>query len=293
MITPFDHAPIHTAHLFPAIDAHLLGLLRSLRPEDWSRRTLAKLWSVKDIVAHLLDGNIRTLSLQRDGYFGEQPPENVQLSYQNLVMWLNTLNHDWVKAAQRISPAVLILLHEITAPQTHEYFSSLDLFAPAIFSVAWAGEAESMNWMHIAREYTEKWHHQQQIREAVGQTAPLMCRELFYPCIETFMRALPYGYRAVEASEGAVVRVSISSEAGGDWYIQKTTHEHNDQKQIISQWSWCMPTEAVTTHVTLPPDVAWKLFTKGLSAHEARKYATIEGNPFLGEPVFAMTTVMA
>jgi hypothetical protein len=35
--------------------------------------------------------------------------------------------------------------------------------------VAWAGEAESKNWFHVARDYSEKWHHQQQIREAVSQ----------------------------------------------------------------------------------------------------------------------------
>jgi hypothetical protein len=45
----------------------------------------------------------------------------------------------------------------------------LDPFAEAIFSVGWAGEEKSLNWFHIAREYTEKWHHQQQIRLAVGQ----------------------------------------------------------------------------------------------------------------------------
>ena len=39
----------------------------------------------------------------------------------------------------------------------------------AIFSVAWAGESESENWFDVARDYTERWHHQQQIRDAVGR----------------------------------------------------------------------------------------------------------------------------
>ncbi|MEJ7682555.1 MAG: hypothetical protein WKG06_32810 [Segetibacter sp.] len=29
----------------------------------------------------------------------------------------------------------------------------------------WAGEKKSKNWFHIAREYTEKWHHQMSSRQ--------------------------------------------------------------------------------------------------------------------------------
>ena len=58
--------PIPTVHLFPIIDQKLIELLQSLTPEDWERPTIAKKWRVKDIAAHLLDGNIRTLSLSRD-----------------------------------------------------------------------------------------------------------------------------------------------------------------------------------------------------------------------------------
>jgi len=36
-------------------------------------------------------------------------------------------------------------------------------------AVDWAEEMESKNWMAIAREYTEKWLHQQQIRDAIQQ----------------------------------------------------------------------------------------------------------------------------
>jgi hypothetical protein len=33
-------------------------------------------------------------------------------------------------------------------------------------AAAWAGETDSRNWFDVAREYTEKWHHQQQLRDA-------------------------------------------------------------------------------------------------------------------------------
>ena len=34
-----------------------------------------------------------------------------------------------------------------------------------------AGEAVSANWFDVAREFTERWHHQQQIRLAIGGPA--------------------------------------------------------------------------------------------------------------------------
>jgi hypothetical protein len=34
--------------------------------------------------------------------------------------------------------------------------------------VAWAGEAESTNLFDTAREYTERWHHDMQIRSPLG-----------------------------------------------------------------------------------------------------------------------------
>ena len=52
--------PLLTAHLFPALDARLIDLLRSLSPDDWERQTIAPKWTVKDVAAHLLDTQLRT-----------------------------------------------------------------------------------------------------------------------------------------------------------------------------------------------------------------------------------------
>jgi len=42
-------------------------LLRGLSPADWNAPKLAGAWTVKDVAAHLLDGNLRTLAMLRDG----------------------------------------------------------------------------------------------------------------------------------------------------------------------------------------------------------------------------------
>ena len=66
---------IEVKHLFHELDILLIDLLKSLEPFDWEKSTSAKLWNVKDVASHLLDTNMRTLSIQRDGYFGEKPPK--------------------------------------------------------------------------------------------------------------------------------------------------------------------------------------------------------------------------
>ena len=79
--------PLQTQHLFSVLDKKLMELLHSLTPEEWNAQTIAKLWKVKDVEAHLLDGKIRTLYIQKEKYFGENEPEIN--SNEELVNWLN------------------------------------------------------------------------------------------------------------------------------------------------------------------------------------------------------------
>src|SRR5687768_2367839 len=103
---------IQTTHLFHIIDEKLIELLKSLTEEQWNKQTIAKLWTVKDIASHLLDGNLRTLSFSRDKHVVE--PTTPINSYSELVSYLNSLNADWVKATKRLSPQLLVELLEIT-----------------------------------------------------------------------------------------------------------------------------------------------------------------------------------
>ncbi|GAB3851358.1 maleylpyruvate isomerase family mycothiol-dependent enzyme [Hymenobacter terrigena] len=275
-----QNPPIITLPLFPELDRLLLELLRSLTPEDWQRPTLARKWTVKDVVAHLLDGNLRIVSMLRDGYFGEAPDD---FSYPGMVAYLNRLNAEWVRAMHRLSPAVLTELLAQTGPAYITYLASLDPWAPAAWSVAWAGESESLNWFHIARDYTEKWHHQQQIREAVGQTAPLLEPKFFRPFIETMMRGLPHAYRAVAASVGTRVQVVVSTDAGGTWELARAAEG----------WHLQPPgTAAPAATLTLAPADAWQLFTKGLSAAKARERAAVAGDENLAQAALHMVAVM-
>lgn len=272
---------IHTAHLFPLLDRKLIDLLGSLREKEWENSTLAKLWTVKDIASHLLDGNLRTLSFSRDKHL--PAPDRKISSYTELVSYLNQLNAEWVTATKRLSPQVLIELLEMTGKAYSDHIATLHPEDEAIFSVAWAGEDRSKNWFHIAREYTEKWHHQQQIREATGRPG-LMSRELFYPFIQTFMYGLPQVYRNTKAPDGTTVQVVVDTEIGGAWYLQR-----NKNGWVLSDKA----PEAITARMVIPPNTAWKVFTKGISPETAIQEVTIEGNEELASVVLTLVAVMA
>ncbi len=274
--------PIFVAELFGEIHEELLELLRSLPDEDWYKPTVAGSWQVRDIAAHLLDSDIRRLSFQRDKA-PMVPPESPIETYRDLVDFLNQLNADWVKAAKRIIPPLLVEFLSLTGAQVTELFKSLDPFGPALFGVAWAGEEGSQNWFDIAREYTEKWHHQQQIRDAVGAPA-LTSRKWLFPVLDTFLRGLPHTYRETAADEGARITFTITGEAGGDWTLSREGGEWK-------LYSGRSETSACT--VRMDQDTAWRLLTKGLSREAAAARIEFTGDTTLGQPILGMLSVMA
>jgi uncharacterized protein (TIGR03083 family) len=273
--------PIYLIDRFPGLHQELMKLLGGLNEADWSRPTPCALWSVKDIVAHLLDTGLRRLSSGRDGFM--PAPEGAIASYTDLVTYLNRLNAEWVQATRRLSPPVLMALMDFMAPQVHTLFGSLDPHARAQFGVAWAGEESSPVWFDIGREYTERWLHQQQIREAVGAPG-LLGREWLYPALDIFMRALPHTYRAVQAEPGQSIHFAIRGEAGGDWTLRRQSQ------------GWSLFTgrdDHPSARASLDQENAWRLFSKGLSPEAARRSIRIEGDSRLGEPVFGALAVMA
>ncbi len=248
---------------FAALRTELLGLLADLSAEDWARPTAAPGWSVKDVAAHLLGGDVGILSRKRDGF---HPPGAGFQTYGELIELVNRLNRDWVQAAQRMSPRLLRELLAFTGPEVEAYFRSLDL--PAIGEpVSWAGPDPAPVWFDLAREFTERWHHQQQIRDATGK-APLYDPYFLAPVLDTFVRALPYSFRGVSAQDGTVVRFEISGDAGGVWFLVR----------MGDAWELLLEAEGgAAAVVVVPQDTAWRMFTKGVGWEKARASAAIRG----------------
>lgn len=272
--------PISTVALFPPLGAELLAVLKSLERPEWEKLTACAPWTVKDVAAHLLGGTLGRLA---DRYKTTDNAESKPLSYQELVAWIDQSNAEWVTAAQRISPSLLITFLELTDPQLYALFKKWPEHSPAPVSVAWAGESQSFNWFDVAREYTEKWLHQQHIREAVGW--PLLTqRRWLFPVLDTFMRALPHAYRAVSAPNGTVLTFTLEGEAGGDWTLRR----ENDAWVLYAGSS-----PQASTQLYLPQEVAWRLFTKGLSPNQARPHLRVNGEAELGTGWLSMVAIMA
>jgi uncharacterized protein (TIGR03083 family) len=272
--------PILTAHLFPKLDAMLLELLRSLTPEDWEKQTVSPKWKVKDVAAHLLDTALRGVSIGRDAYLAEKPIIN---SSADLAVFINRLNQEGVTVYRRLSPAVLIALMEVAARLLAEFHASRDPGATAPIGVSWAGEEKSANWFDTAREFTERWHHQQQIRLAVNKPG-IMTRELYYPVLDCFLRALPFAYRNVSAKPGTLVQVNISGEYGGSWYLYRAERTW----QLIEE-----PLGDRVSEIVIPQEIAWRIFTKGIDRDSALSQVKAVGDTALGLHILGMVSIVA
>jgi uncharacterized protein (TIGR03083 family) len=272
--------PVDTLPLFVPLSEALLSLLRGLTPEQWQAQTVCGDWTVKDVAAHLLGGNLGRLSVSRADCDAKS------LSGDELVAFINRSNASWVTDAARIGPSLLIDFLARTDRQVAEFFETLPPDAPSHIGVSWAGDAISPNWFDIAREYTEKWVHQQHIRDAVHLPgAPEAA--MMSPVLDTFMRALPYTYRSVSAPDGTALNFTLSGNAGDHW----TLCRHGDEWQLFSGLS---PNAAC--HVWLFQVAAWRLFTKGFDGpelHKVLKRIHIDGDRALGEHIATMVTIVA
>ncbi len=266
--------------LFLPLHEELVKLLSGLSAADWERPTVAGTWRVRDVAAHLLDTDLRRISWQRDGW--ALPVETTVTGWDDLVRLLNGLNAGWVQAARRLSPRVLLELLTYSGRELAAVVATLDPDAPAPFSVLWAGQAESTNWFDLGREYTEKWHHQAQIRLAVG-AAPLDERRLLHPVLAFSMHALPRALEGEAAPEGTAVSVSIAGEAGGAW---SAVREPAGWRLFEGEPS------APSARVTMDGETAWRLLYNALPAEEARARVTAEGDGRLVAAVLRTRSVM-
>lgn len=272
--------PIFTAHLFPEIETRLLDLLRSLTRDDWAAQTVAPAWKVKDVAAHLLDTQLRKLSLVRDDSAAGGPVRFE--SHGDFVAFINRLNREGVEMYRRLSPPVLISLMEVASRESAEFHRKLDPMAEAAFGVSWAGESRSLNWFDTARELTERWHHQQQIRLATNRPG-IMTRELYYPVLDCFMRALPFTYRDRSGEPETHLRFNVSGECGGSWYL------YRDGPRWVQTAS---PRGRQVAETTIPQDIAWRIFTKGIDRGSAEAQVRVAGDAQLGLHVLSMVSII-
>jgi uncharacterized protein (TIGR03083 family) len=273
-----DLQPILTGHLFGEVRRELVSLLKGLRREEWTLPTAATKWNVKDVALHILGGDLGNLSRRRDGF---SLPADLA-SYEKLVAFINEINALWVAAGQRMSARLLIDLTEHVGKQADEYFAGLDPYAMGA-AVSWAGDGPVPVWFDVAREYTERWHHQQQIRDATRREG-LYERRLFEPVLDTFVRGLPHTFRDVEAEHGIVVELLLTGVLEKEWSLVRKGEE----------WELFEGSdEHANATVRIESEDAWKIFTRGIRGSDVLRCAEIQGERRLGERVLRMVSVIA
>ena len=271
--------PILCSHLLRRVDERLIDLLSSLTPSEWDLKTIVPLWRVRDVAAHLLDTILRKLSMVRDSCY----VESVSIrSPEDVITLVNRLNREGVTVYRRLSPKVLIGMMKEACEQSACFHESLDPLLPAAFAVSWAGEERSLNWFDTARELTERWHHQQQIRLATNRPG-IMTPELYHPVLDCFVRGLPHVYRGVDAPLGTLLLLEISGECGGQWFLSKGSAGWHFVKPTDREWA---------SRVSIPQELAWRVFTKGIDRDSARSQIEVNGDRDLGEKVLQLTAIV-
>ncbi len=270
--------PCFTEHLFRPLHAELLTLLKSLDAADWQRQTVAPRWTVRDVVAHLLDVDLRRIAVYRDGHFA--PAEKPPVTEREVADLVNRLNAEGVAFGSHLSARLLTDLHAITGAWVADHIGTLDPDGKAIFAVSWAGEGTSTNWMDIGREYTERWHHQMQIRDATGRPLLLLEPSWMLPLLDISVRALPHAYRSITAPAGTSIALRVTGATRAMWTLVR-----DDAGWVVLSGE----SGRATTTVACDANVVWRLF---YNAPFDRAAVHVEGDAALAAPLLTTRSVV-
>jgi hypothetical protein len=273
--------PTDTRRFFRPVASELSVLLRSLPAEAWERPTVARAWRVRDVVAHLVDVSMRRVSWHRDRHTPPAPPQPDPTD-RDFVAFINGLNGQWVEAARRISPRMLADLYEFVSAALADFAESFSDSGTALFSVSWAGEESSTGWFDLGREFTEQWHHQAQVRDAV-MAPPLRDPAWLHAVLLIALRGLPYAFRETRVETGRMLTIEITGTAGGVWTLRR-------EDDGWTLWAGQESTESAL--VRMSDDTAWRLFFNGLPSERADSLVTRVGDPVLSGPLLRARSVI-
>lgn len=288
MESPGPLPPVDPRDHFRPLGERLLGLLRSLDDEAWRAPTVCGPWRVRELAAHLLDTGYRRLSFARDDTTPPPPPSPIRAP-EDLVAFLDETNRVWIEASRRLSSRVLVELLGDQEARLADWVEGVDLDGEALFPVSWAGEGASARWFDLARELTERWLHQQQIRLAVE--APLLddpstSRAVF----DTLARVLPHAYRRTDAAEGSTVELRVEGRETYAYLLVRTAD------------AWLLgaggpaPREEASARILLPESAAWRFLTSrrvGRDHPLVDRSVRLEGDERLATPFLDAVAVVA
>ncbi len=281
---PNKHEPADTLPCFPVLQQKLISLLHQLSPEEWNTRTFPGIWTAGDIAAHLLDGNLRGIAAMRDNVTITMEQDGTM---EGLIQALNAVNAQGIEQYRRLGQRLVTDLIEWSGELYVQVLQSTDPMAPAIFPVAWAGETQSTNRFHIAREYTEKWHHHQQILSAVEKVDDpvhgILTPELYIPFLDTIFMGLPWHLEQSSIQESIAVEIVIRHP-----HFEKQYRFFINVSDTLQEDDY-----PVQCRIILPADIAWRLFMTRKYKHHYRSLAIVEGDQQTGQLMLDYVAVLA
>jgi uncharacterized protein (TIGR03083 family) len=268
--------PIDARPLFAPQLAAFADLLGGLSLAQWALPTVCPGWDVKDVAAHVLGDHIGRLSRHRDGYATLRPRDG-----ETLPSFLDRINGEWVTAARRFSPHLLIEQLQTIGDQVAEFWQTVDPDALGE-AVSWADPGPAPVWLDAARDFSEYWTHHQQICDAIGE-AGLMSPGYVRPVIDTFMRALPHTLRKVTAQEGTTLQMTVTGPGAGEWACTRDQDRWSLHRQ---------PHPKPAARVEFDTDTAWRLCTRGITPQQAAGRARIDGDHRLATAALQIVSII-
>jgi uncharacterized protein (TIGR03083 family) len=207
----WSSAPAGLRHAVESERDELLDLLGSMTAAEWSTPTPAPGWCVRDVALHLLDDDLGWLSRDRDGDLSSLIPMSGE--YRAFVRALDQKNQRWVEAARGLSKRVVTDLLTWSGAEVTAYYRTSEAIEPT--GVVWAGR-QAPSWLGIGRDFTERWVHQQQIREAVRHPGH---HDRYLPIVlSVFVWAFPHQYRT-HARPGTTIDLDFGARA--HWHLER------------------------------------------------------------------------
>jgi uncharacterized protein (TIGR03083 family) len=268
--------PIDVRGLFPRERAALLALLGDLAAGDWDRATVCPGWTVKDVTAHILHDDLRRLASMRDGHQGPRPAPG-----EPVATFLHRVNQEWVATVRFLSTRQLAELLTRTGEQLAAVWPAMDPDADSV-SVSWAGLDPAPVWLDAARELSECWTHQQQLRDATGRPG-LADRELLTAVLDTFLRALPFTLRDTAAEAGAQLQVEVTGAAPMRW-----TATRRDGGWFLDRGR----AEGPAATLEVDDDTLWRVCTRNITPEDARDRVRVRGDRRLAEQALRMVSII-
>jgi hypothetical protein len=196
-------------------------------------------------------------------------------SFDELFVALDRFNEQWVSAAAFLSPVVVTELLRLSGQWTHLFYGAVDADDPGEV-VAWIGPDPQPYWMLAAREYWERWIHQQQIRRAVGRPG-LHDAGFVLPSVAVAMRGFPQSLAAFPAPAGTTITLALA-DAAAAWTVG------------CDGETWTLydgAPETPSVGLSFDVETAALVFSRALTTADLTERLQPEGDPDLGAVIVA------